>query len=344
MPADSSVIIRENFPLKDHNTFSISAKAKYFTEIETTEQLKEIFSSEQFKNEHKLILGGGSNLLFTKDFDGLVIKNNLKGIEKIYENNDYALLKVGAGENWHEFVLSSIKENLSGIENLSLIPGTVGAAPMQNIGAYGVEIKDVFYSLEAFDIATGEIKEFLKDECNFGYRESIFKKELKGKYIIVSVTFKLSKNHKINISYGAIKDTLTEMNIANPTIKDVSDAVSYIRSTKLPDPKVIGNAGSFFKNPEIDQNHFQVLKEKYPDIVSYPIDENKVKIPAGWLIEKAGWKGKTFENYGVHKNQALVLVNYGEAKGEQINNLADQIQTSIFNDFGIKLDKEVNII
>lgn len=336
--------IKENFSLKEYNTFSISVKCKYFVEVDSVEKLKEIFSLAKFKNDNKLILGGGSNILFTKDFDGLVIKNNFKSIEKTFENNEYVLIKSGAGENWHEFVVDCLNNNFSGIENLSLIPGTVGAAPMQNIGAYGVEIKDVFHSLSAFEIATGEIKDFFKEDCHFGYRESVFKKDLKNKYIILSVTFKLNKNHQLNISYGAIVDILKEMNIDQPTIFDVSKAVCYIRSTKLPDPKVIGNAGSFFKNPEIIASHFTDLKEKYPDIVSYKTNSDSLKIPAGWLIEKAGWKGKTFEHYGVHKNQALVLVNYNNANGDQINQLADEISQSVFDLFKIRLEKEVNII
>ncbi len=336
--------VKEDFSLKEYNTFGISIKAKYFVEIDTLNQLKEIFKSEKFKNTNILLLGGGSNILFTKDFDGLVVKNNILGIEKISENEDTILIKSGSGENWHKFVLYCLDNNFSGIENLSLIPGTVGATPLQNIGAYGVEIKDVFHSLSAFEIATGEIKTFFNDDCHFGYRESIFKKELKNKYIIISVTFKLSKSPKINISYGAITDTLKEMGINNPTIKDVSKAVCYIRTKKLPDPLVIGNAGSFFKNPEITREHFKTLKEKFPDIVSYKTNTDNLKIPAGWLIEKSGWKGKTFDNYGVHKNQALVLVNYDDAKGEDINRLADQIKESIFNNFGINLEKEVNII
>lgn len=336
--------IKKNVSLKSLNTFSIDVLASEYVEVNSIDDLKEILSNEKFKSTPKLILGGGSNLLFTKDFNGLVIKNNIKGISKVSEDDDYIYVESGAGENWHNFVLFCIENNYSGVENLSLIPGTVGASPMQNIGAYGVEIKDVFSSLKAMDILTTEIKEFNNEECRFGYRESVFKKELKGKYVIVSVIFKLKKKSTINTSYGDIKNTLAEMGIETPTIKDVSNAVCKIRSSKLPDPKEIGNAGSFFKNPEISPELFNIIKEKYPEIPSYKTQTENIKVPAGWLIEKAGWKGKTFENYGVHKNQALVLVNYSDAKGIDINNLADQIQKSIFDIFNIKLEKEVNII
>ncbi|MFN8577565.1 MAG: UDP-N-acetylmuramate dehydrogenase [Candidatus Sericytochromatia bacterium] len=336
--------IKENFSLKSLNTFSLDVLARYFIEIDNIDSLKKILKDERFLNSKKLILGGGSNLLFTKDFDGLVIKNNILGIEKINEDSEYIYLEVGAGENWHNFVLYCLDNNYSGIENLSLIPGTVGASPMQNIGAYGVEIKDIFYSLKALELQTLTVKEFNKEECKFAYRESVFKKELKDKYIIASVTFKLNKRESINTSYGDIKNTLLEMGIDNPNIKDVSNAVCKIRSSKLPDPKLIGNAGSFFKNPEISPEFFNEIKEKYPEIPSYKTHTEKVKIPAGWLIEKAGWKGKTFDTYGVHKNQALVLVNYGNANGNDINKLADDIKNDVFNKFNIILEKEVNII
>jgi UDP-N-acetylmuramate dehydrogenase len=344
MLANITMKIKENVSLKHLNTFSIDSIARYFVEISNIQDLKDILSDNKFVNLPKLILGGGSNLLFTSNFDGLVIKNNILGITKTNEDSDFVYLNVGAGENWHNFVLYCIDNNYSGVENLSLIPGTVGAAPMQNIGAYGVEIKDIFHSLKSIDINSMELKEFNKDECKFGYRESIFKKEYKNKFVIVSVTFKLNKNHCINTSYGDIKKTLDEIGICEPTIKDISLAVCKIRNNKLPDPKLIGNAGSFFKNPEISPNLFYKLKENYPEIPSYKTLTENIKIPAGWLIEKCGWKGKTFDNYGVHKNQALVLVNYGNANGKEINNLADNIQKSVFDLFNITLEKEVNII
>lgn len=336
--------IKKNFSLKNLNTFSIDALTSEFVEVKTVTALKEVLNDDSFKDTPKLILGGGSNLLFTKNFEGLVIKNSISGISKVDEDSEYVYIESGAGENWHNFVLYCIDNNYAGAENLSLIPGTVGASPMQNIGAYGVEIKDIFHSLKALNIETLEIKEFYKEDCKFGYRESIFKKELKGKYIIISVIFRLNKIPNINTSYGDIKNTLNEMGIKDPTIKDVSNAVCKIRSSKLPDPKTIGNAGSFFKNPEISPLLFNKLKEKYPEIPNYKTNTENIKIPAGWLIEKAGWKGKTFGNYGVHKNQALVLVNYSNAKGEDINKLANDIQQSILELFNIKLEKEVNII
>jgi len=340
-------MIQKNINLKQYNTFGIDVNAKYFAEINHIADIDVLRKNNIFNNQ-KLILGGGSNLLFTKDFDGLVIKNNIKGKGIIKETKSDIYIKVNAGENWHKFVLLCVENNWGGIENLSLIPGNVGTSPMQNIGAYGVEIKDVFHSLEAYNIKTAQIETFKHSECNFGYRESIFKKELKGKYIITSVVFKLNKNPKVNISYGAIEKVLKEKNIENPTIKDLSSAIISIRESKLPNPKEIGNAGSFFKNPVIDKQHFLNLKKEYNNIVSYPISENKIKIPAGWLIDNASWKGKTFlkENskFGVHKNQALVLVNYYNSKGKDIYKLAKDIQKDIYNKYNIQLEMEVNIV
>ncbi len=334
-------MIQHNVNLKSFNTFGISAIADSFIEISSLQELQQLslHSSDDY-----LVLGGGSNLLFTQNPKGLVIKNSLKGIEIVNETADYVYVKVASGETWHQFVLHTIQKNWGGIENLSLIPGSVGASPMQNIGAYGVEIKDVFESLEAFHIDTKELHRFNKEECQFGYRESVFKRRLKGQYFITSVTYRLSKNPTINSSYGAITAELEKAGIHQPTIKDISDAVILIRSSKLPDPKEFGNAGSFFKNPVISIQLFNRLKEEYPTIPSYPINEKEVKVPAGWLIEQDGWKGKTIDNYGVHKNQALVLVNYGGAKGADIYNLSSQIIQSIKNRFGIELEREVNII
>jgi UDP-N-acetylmuramate dehydrogenase len=291
-----------------------------------------------------LVLGGGSNLLLTKNFEGLVLKNELHGISILKTENEFTYVKSAAGEVWHNFVLFCIENNLGGVENLSLIPGSVGAAPMQNIGAYGIEIKDVFQELEAYEIATGKIKTFNLTECKFGYRESVFKQDLKNQYIITSVTFRLTKNPKLNTSYGAINDELQKQGISNPTIKDVSNAVIAIRKSKLPDPKEIGNSGSFFKNPVVLKSHLEKLKETYLDIPSYPVDDMHVKLAAGWLIEKAGWKGKTIGNYGVHKNQALVLVNYGGANGSDIFKLSEDILLSIKTQFGVELEREVNIL
>ncbi len=292
----------------------------------------------------KLILGGGSNILLTRDFQGLVVKMNIQGIRVLKEDHKHIWIQAGAGVIWHEFVLFCVDNQYAGIENLSLIPGTVGAAPMQNIGAYGVEIKDTFDSLEALELESGEIQRFDKDACRFGYRESFFKHEGKNRYIILNATFKLGKSPQLHTEYGAIQETLSAMGISDPSIKDVSNAVIQIRESKLPNPKEIGNAGSFFKNPEISKKHFEKLKNAYPSIPSYPIDENTVKVPAGWLIEQAGWKGSRFENIGVHAKQALVLVNYGGGKGNDIKELSQKIQASILDKFGIQLSAEVNFI
>ena len=334
-------MIQTNKNLKEYNTFGISVKAEMFAVFSSIEELKQILS---FRNDKKLlVLGGGSNLLLTKDFEGLVIKNEIKRFEVIEESASEVIVESGAGENWHEFVLNCIDKGFGGIENLSLIPGSVGASPMQNIGAYGVEIKDVFESLSAFHIASGEIHYFDKTKCEFGYRESIFKNKVKGEYIILTVTFRLTKNPTINSSYGAINEQLKVMGIQVPTIKELSDAVIAIRQSKLPDPRIIGNAGSFFKNPTVEITLLEQIQKNYPDIPNYPA-ENKRKLAAGWLIEKAGWKGRTFDNYGVHKLQALVLVNYGNCTGQEIFDLSSQIIQDVFEKFGVLLEREVNIL
>lgn len=336
--------LQTDFPLKPYNTFGIDVKAKLFARFDTVAELQELLQMPELRQEPKLILGGGSNLLFTKDFDGLVLQNGIKGVEKVAEDEAHVYLKAGAGEVWHEFVLYTLSQNLGGLENLSLIPGTVGAAPLQNIGAYGVELKDVFQELEAVHIETAEVRSFDNETCRFGYRESVFKNELKGQYIVTHVTFRLHKKHRLNTSYGAIKTTLEEMQVQEPTIHHVSAAVCHIRQSKLPDPKQIGNAGSFFKNPEIPLSQFEELQKQYPGIPSYPVSETTVKVPAGWLIEQCGWKGKVINNYGVHKNQALVLVNYGGASGEDIRKLAFEVIASVEQQFGIRLHPEVNIM
>ena len=335
--------IQQNISLKPYNTFGIDAKAKYFVSINSITELKEVLQSKDYPD--KFILGGGSNMLLTKDIKALVIHINIKGIEILSEKNDIVLVKANAGENWHEFVLWCLKHNFGGIENLSLIPGNVGSAPIQNIGAYSVELKDVFVSCEAIEVNSLELKTFTNKECKFDYRESIFKQDAKGKFIITSVTFQLSKDkHLLHTEYGAISNQLKEMNIENPTIQDVSKAVIAIRQSKLPDPKEIGNSGSFFKNPIISTQHFNSLKTIFPDIPSYNVSEKEVKVPAGWLIEKAGFKGKTFGNYGVHKHQALVLVNYGGATGKDILILAKLIQKTVKQIFNIEIETEVNVI
>ena len=334
-------MIQTNKNLKEYNTFGISVKAEMFAVFSSIEELKQILS---FRNDKKLlVLGGGSNLLLTKDFDGLVIKNEIKRFEVIEETASEVIVESGAGENWHEFVLNCIDKGFGGIENLSLIPGSVGASPMQNIGAYGVEIKDVFESLSAYHIASGEIHYFDKTKCEFGYRESIFKNKVKGEYIILTVTFRLTKNPTINSSYGAINEQLKVMGIQVPTIKELSAAVIAIRQSKLPDPKIIGNAGSFFKNPTVEIALLEQIQKNYPDIPNYPALNGK-KLAAGWLIEKAGWKGRTFDNYGVHKLQALVLVNYGNCTGQEIFDLSSQIIQDVFEKFGVLLEREVNIL
>ncbi len=335
--------ILNNISLKTFNTFGIEASAKQFVDITSTKELIEVLQSKQFPN--KFILGGGSNMLLTQDVDALVVHINNKGKEVIKEEGDYVYVKIQAGENWHEFVLWCINNNFGGVENLSLIPGNVGTSPIQNIGAYGVELKDVFEECEAINKSNLKTRTFKKEECNFGYRNSIFKQAEKGNYIINNVTFKLTKsNHKLNTSYGAILSELKENKNSNPTIKDVSNAVINIRQSKLPDPKEIGNSGSFFKNPVINISHFNKLQNNFPEIPNYVVSNTEIKIPAGWLIEKAGFKGKRFGNYGVHKKQALVLVNYGSANGNDILKLSQLIQQTIKRIFNIKLEAEVNVI
>ena len=335
--------IKQNVSLKPYNTFGVEAIATSFIEIFRQEELLEIFFADNFRAQKFLILGGGSNMLFTKDFDGLVVKVNIKGIEsKIKE--DVVLVSAGAGESWNNLVTYCVNNNLAGLENLTLIPGTVGASPVQNIGAYGVELRDVFESCTAFEIETGEFKTFYLDDCKFDYRESVFKSELEGKFIITSVTFRLSAEAKINTSYGAIETELQHRGIANATIKDVSNAVAHIRVSKLPDPSTIGNAGSFFKNPLIDEKNFQNLLNEHPNVVAYPMPNGQIKLAAGWLIEQCGFKGKVVGNTGSWKNQALVLVNHGNASGVEIFNYSTQIIDTVKSTFGITLTREVNIL
>ncbi|NIK91259.1 UDP-N-acetylmuramate dehydrogenase [Mangrovimonas sp. CR14] len=337
------MIIHKNISLKPYNTFGIDVKASSFISISDVEELKEVLDSKEYPD--KFILGGGSNMLLTKDVDALVIHVNLKGIEILKDNSEHVWVKANAGEVWHEFVLFCLKNNLGGIENLSLIPGNVGTAPIQNIGAYGVELKDVMESCEALNIKTKEIRSFSNAECQFGYRNSIFKTQEKGNFIITSVTFKLTKrNHVLHTEYGAITQELDSLEIQNPTIQDVSRAVINIRESKLPNPKEIGNSGSFFKNPVVSSKAFEKLKENFPDIPGYVLSDSEVKVPAGWLIETAGFKGKTFKNYGVHTKQALVLVNYGGASGQEIYQLSKLIQTTVRRIFDISIEAEVNII
>ena len=335
--------INKDISLKKYNTFGIDVRAKYFYSVETIEQLNTLLKS--LINKPKFILGGGSNLLLTKNINAHVIYVNTKGIKVTSENKTHVNVSCAAGEEWHDFVLWTLKKGYGGIENLSLIPGKTGTAPIQNIGAYGVELKDIFVSCEAVERETLKTKIFTKEDCNFGYRDSVFKNDYKDKYVITSVTLKLTKsNHSLNYSYGAIKQTLENRQVFTPTINDISDAVIKIREDKLPNPSDIGNSGSFFKNPIISLDHFKKLKSEFSDIPSYPINDNDVKVPAGWLIEKAGFKGLRLENYGVHNKQALVLVNFGGASGQQISDLSKSIQEVIKKIFKIDLIAEVNII
>jgi len=334
--------ISHHISLKNYNTFGIDVIAENFVAVTNTNELLNVL---QQNTKDLFILGGGSNMLLTKNIeDALVVHVNIKGKEVIKENDDFAWVTVNAGENWHEFILWSLNKGYGGLENMSLIPGNVGTAPIQNIGAYGKELKDNFIECIAIKIATGESKTFSKAACEFEYRNSVFKNNLKGQYIITSVTFKLTKkNHLLNTGYGAIENELQNHNITSPTLKEISNAVIAIRQSKLPDPKVLGNSGSFFKNPVISQAEFEQFITKFPEAPSYRVSDNKVKIPAGWLIEQAGFKGKQFGDAGVHKNQALVLVNYGNASGQEIWDLAMKIKIAVKNQFGIEINPEVNV-
>jgi len=336
--------VHELVSLQPYNTFGLEAKAQYFAAVDSVAGFQEVFQDAKWGNVPRLILGGGSNILLTKDVAGLVIRNELKGIELIRQDNDHLWVKAGAGENWHQFVQHCVANGWAGIENLSLIPGNIGAGPMQNIGAYGTELKDVFDSLEALEIATGKVYTFDKTDCQFGYRESVFKRALKDQYVIVSVTLRLNKRPNFNTSYGAIEQELERMETTDLSIKAISQAVINIRSSKLPDPKQIGNAGSFFKNPVIPLIQFESLKERFPEMVSYPVTATEVKLAAGWLIDQAGWKGKRIGQHGVHDRQALVLVNHGGARGQQIYDLSQEILESIMDKYGVQLEREVNII
>ncbi|WP_431610840.1 UDP-N-acetylmuramate dehydrogenase [Chryseobacterium sp. 'Rf worker isolate 10'] len=337
--------MQENFSLKPYNTFGVEANAHYFTDVNNVDELKEAITFSKAHSLQLLFLGGGSNILLTKDFDGLAIKLNLKGISEQSINENEVLITAKAGENWHEFVIYCLQKNFGGLENLSLIPGNVGTSPMQNIGAYGTEIKDIFVSCKVLDLENFEVETFNLEQCRFGYRDSIFKQEGKGRYVILEVTFKLTqKDHHIKTEYGAIQSELENLGIKNPTIQDVSKAVINIRQSKLPDPKEIGNAGSFFKNPTIPLVQFEALKQKFENIQGYP-NGNMVKVPAGWLIEQCGWKGKQIGNAASHKLQSLVIINAtGNATGKEIFDFSTEIINSVKEKFGIELEREVNII
>lgn len=336
--------IKEQINLKTYNTFGIEVFCDYYVEINSISDFKELISNNIYHSIEKLILGGGSNILFTKDFKGIVLKNNLRGIEVVEENETEVVLKAAAGEVWHEFVLWCLERNYAGLENLSLIPGCVGASPMQNIGAYGVEVKDVFESLDAYSMKTGELKHFSKSDCRFGYRESVFKRELKDRYFISAVCFRLKKEPKVNTSYGAINAELAAMKLDSPGIKDVSNAVIAIRKSKLPDPAVLGNAGSFFKNPEVKKEVYLRLKSDFPELVAYPLENGNFKLAAGWLIEQCKLKGYAQNGAAVHDRQALVLVNKNNAKGSAILELSSFVIQKVVDKFGVQLEREVNII
>jgi UDP-N-acetylmuramate dehydrogenase len=339
-----AMTIQENISLKPYNTFGIDAKAKYFSSFDTLAWLEEILNSKFQASNSKLILGGGSNILLTKDFDGIVLKNEIKGIEVVSEDDEHVYIKAGAGENWHRFVLYCVNNNYAGVENLSLIPGNVGASPMQNIGAYGVEIKDVFYELEAFHKFDKTTQKFSLKDCGFGYRESVFKNKYRDQFVITSVTYRLNKNPSFNTSYGAINQELERMGVKELNIKAISQAVINIRTSKLPDPKEVGNAGSFFKNPVIENGLFNEIKKAFPNIVAFPSGIDHTKLAAGWLIEQCGWKGYRKNDAGCYPKQALVLVNYGSATGEEIFDLSKAIIQSVKEKFGVMLEREVNII
>lgn len=343
------MLLQENISLKPYNTFGIDAKARYLATFTDTDELAETLNLPTGKAGLKhqtpnLILGGGSNILFTKNFDGLVLKNDIRGITELHEDSEYVYVKAGAGENWHQFVLHCIERNWAGVENLSLIPGNVGASPMQNIGAYGVEIEDVFWDLEAWHIRDQKKVTFTKSDCEFGYRESVFKRKFKDQFVILNVTYQLRKKPRFNTSYGAIEQELEKMGVKALSIKAISDAVINIRSSKLPDPKEIGNAGSFFKNPSVSAAVFENLKGTFENIVGYHNADGTVKLAAGWLIEQCGWKGYRKGDAGCHAKQALVLVNYGHAGGNEIYNLSEEIVQSVKEKFGVILEREVNII
>ncbi|HEY2649005.1 MAG TPA: UDP-N-acetylmuramate dehydrogenase, partial [Puia sp.] len=331
--------LQKNISLLPYNSFHLDVNAAEFVSVKTVEELRSTLNAQ----EPKLILGGGSNILLTRNVDGQVLKIDIRGIDEVKEDNAYIYVRAGAGESWHGFVQYTMDRNWGGLENLSLIPGNVGAAPIQNIGAYGVELRDIFYELEAYDRKEKKVFTFGVNDCHFGYRDSIFKSAGKGRYIVLNVTLVLHKNPVLNTHYGAIREELKLIGVKAPTIQDVSRAVIKIRQSKLPDPAVIGNAGSFFKNPIVDQAKFLSLSEIYPEMPAYPHEDQSVKLAAGWLIEQCGWKGYRKVDAGVHVNQALVLVNYGKATGREIFELSEKIVVSVHKKFAISLEREVNV-
>jgi len=336
--------IAQNYSLKNLNTFGIDAKAKAFVIASDEDELFEILSANELKSYPKFILGGGSNILLTKDFNGLVIKISVPGLEIIEEDEKNVIIEAGAGVNWNDIVEFSVERNLGGIENLALIPGTAGAAPIQNIGAYGEELSETFYYLRGFYIDTAKPAVFYKNDCDFGYRNSIFKNELKNKFVVSKIRLRLNKNPEIKIDYGNVKEELEKTGKSDYTVKDVSQVIAAIRRQKLPDPAEIGNAGSFFKNPEIGSAEYNLLKERHPDIKGYLLGNGNVKVPAAWMIDKAGWKGFRKGNTGTHNRQALVIVNHGGATGEEILHFAKEVKRSVYEKFEIMLEEEVNVV
>ena len=336
-------MIHENVSIKPYHTFGIDVSARYFAGFDSIESLQSVLKENPDTKQPLLVLGGGSNILFTKDFDGLILRNEIRGIEKMKEDEDAVFVRAGGGENWHQFVLHCIEQGWAGLENLSLIPGCVGASPMQNIGAYGVELRSFFHELRAFHLKEKANYTFAAKDCDFGYRESVFKKKYKDQFVITDVTFRLSRKPVYNVSYGAIQKELEEMGVKELSLKAVSDAVIRIRSSKLPDPDLIGNAGSFFKNPSVSREHYQLLKETYPGIIGYENADGSMKLAAGWLIEEAGWKGVRRGDAGCHERQALVLVNYGKASGVEILSLSEDIRGSVKEKFEVELEREVNV-
>jgi UDP-N-acetylmuramate dehydrogenase len=336
--------IQHHYELTRYNTFGIRVYAKYFIDIQSVEQLSALLKEPWIKQEKLLVLGGGSNLLFTQDFDGLVIKISIGGVHVVKEDDQFYWVKVGAGVNWHELVQQCVRAGFAGLENLSLIPGTVGAAPIQNIGAYGVEVRDYIEAVEAYHIITGNKHYFLNIDMQFGYRDSAFKRGLRGQYIITHVAFRLLKTPRYNTSYGAIMDTLSSQGVHTLTLQAVSDAVVHIRQTKLPDPATTGNAGSFFKNPVLSLREYQKIVKDFPAMPGYEQPDGQVKVAAGWLIEQCGWKGRKMGAVGVHDKQALVLVNHGGGTGAEVLQLAQQITDSVQEKFGISLEPEVNVV
>jgi UDP-N-acetylmuramate dehydrogenase len=338
--------ISQQVSLKPYNSFGIAATARAFASFSSQDQLESLLlqAAAAGGKQQPFILGGGSNILLTSDIDRIVLKNDIRGIEKIAEDDEFVYVKAGAGENWHQFVLYCISQQWAGVENLSLIPGNIGASPMQNIGAYGVEIKDVFHELEAFHLQEKTMTRFTLPDCRFGYRESVFKGKYKDQFAILTVTYRLNKVPVFKTSYGAITQELEQAGVTELSIKAISDAVVRIRSSKLPDPALIGNAGSFFKNPQVSAENFEVLKRQFPDIIAFPLDDGSVKLAAGWLIEQCGWKGYRKGDAGCHARQALVLVNYGHASGQEIYDLSTAVLESVQAKFGVLLEREVNII